>query len=227
MKILKKGLRDRVLHIVPFTTSTTPWAITEPYYLKSEIMIGLILNPSEAFTIVDKGPQANEIESKEFREFWGEKSELRRFQDGSITESCVWSTMDAPVGEKRLICKKICFHLLTKHFNVPNICMHYVANQFDVAIRTRSIKENDTGEGRALKAIHTFDELSKEMRNITSIPLTITTVLGVDPVFRYCDLETPLPNGKKFEWEGVTGIMASKSISAVFQLGIDFVTKSV
>ena len=33
--------------------------------------------------------------SKKFRQFWGEKSELRRFRDGAIVEAVVWD--EAPM----------------------------------------------------------------------------------------------------------------------------------
>uniref|UniRef100_A0A336KUH3 Nucleolar protein 6 n=1 Tax=Culicoides sonorensis TaxID=179676 RepID=A0A336KUH3_CULSO len=216
--VLKKGLGNRVEFFTPISYTIQPWSVNEPHYFKVLFSIGLILNPSEAYQIVDKGPQANEPESKEFRAFWGEKSELRRFKDGSITESCVWCKMEDPAGEKRLICKKICYYLLKRHFNIPEITMHYLAEQFDIAIRTKGSKENDTGESRALNALQTFDKLSKEMRNISSLPLAINTVLGIDSVFRYCDLEAPFPKGKTFKFGEINGIMASKSMTAVFQL---------
>lgn len=46
----------------------------------------------------------------DFRTFWGEKSELRRFQDGSICEAVVWEA--DTVCQKRLIPEQIIRHLL-------------------------------------------------------------------------------------------------------------------
>ena len=46
----------------------------------------------------------------DFRTFWGEKSELRRFQDGSICEAVVWEA--STVCQKRLIPEQIVKHLL-------------------------------------------------------------------------------------------------------------------
>ena len=42
--------------------------------------------------------------------FWGEKSELRRFQDGSINEAVVWE--GGSVGERRGVVTQIVTHLL-------------------------------------------------------------------------------------------------------------------
>lgn len=46
----------------------------------------------------------------DFRTFWGEKSELRRFQDGSICEAVVWEA--DTIYQKRLIPEQIVRHLL-------------------------------------------------------------------------------------------------------------------
>ena len=46
------------------------------------------MDPDHANRIVDKGPPADHAaEAAAFRAFWGEKAELRRFQDGSILEA--------------------------------------------------------------------------------------------------------------------------------------------
>ena len=42
--------------------------------------------------------------------FWGERSELRRFQDGSINEAVVWK--GGSVGERRGVVTQIIAHLL-------------------------------------------------------------------------------------------------------------------
>jgi U3 small nucleolar RNA-associated protein 22 len=36
-----------------------------------------------------------------FREFWGDKAELRRFKDGSILEAVVW---EQPAGYGDMLC---------------------------------------------------------------------------------------------------------------------------
>ena len=50
--------------------------------------LGVVVDPDHANRIVDKGPPADHAaEAAAFRAFWGEKAELRRFQDGSILEA--------------------------------------------------------------------------------------------------------------------------------------------
>lgn len=184
LDVLRKGLGDRVSSIVPISQNDN-----------NEFAVGLVLNPVNAYNIVDKGPQSNEPEAEAFRKFWGEKAEIRRFKDGSITESVLWCTANAPIGEKRLICQKIVCFLLKHHFHVIADKINYVAHQFDVAIKTIFNEMNETNEERSLVAIKSFDELSKELRGLNDLPLEIVSVLGIDSVFRYADVTPPLANG--------------------------------
>lgn len=184
LTVLRKGLNDRVSSIVPISQNNS-----------NELVIGIILNPENAFNIVDKGPQSNEPEAEEFRKFWGEKAEIRRFKDGSITESVLWCSANAPIGEKRLICQKIVTFLLKHHFHIIGDKINYIAQQFDVTIKNIFNEMNETNEERSLVAVKSFDELSKEFRALNGLPLEIVSVLGIDSVFRYADVTPPLANG--------------------------------
>lgn len=182
--VLRKGLGDRVSSIVPISNSDS-----------DELIVGFILNPDNAYNIVDKGPQSNEPAAEDFRKFWGSRAEIRRFKDGSITESVLWCPANAPIGEKRLICQKIVTFLLKHHFNIIDAKFNYVASQFDIAVRNIFNEMNETNEERSLAAIRAFDELSKEMRALNDLPLEIVSVLGIDSIFRYADVTPPLACG--------------------------------
>lgn len=184
LDVLRKGLNNRVSAIVPISQKDS-----------GELVIGIVLNPENAFDIVDKGPQSNEPEAEQFRKFWGEKAEIRRFKDGSITESVLWCPASAPLGEKRLICQKIVSFLLRHHFHIISDKINYIASQFDMTIKNIFNELNETNEERSLVVIKSFDELSKELRALSDLPLEIVSVLGVDPVFRYADVTPPMANG--------------------------------
>lgn len=49
-------------------------------------------------------------QAAKFRQFWGFRSELRRFQDGAIREAVVWEA--ASMSQKRLIPHQVVTHLL-------------------------------------------------------------------------------------------------------------------
>lgn len=87
IKILRKGLDQRIHAILPISDAhqrnESSWKINEEHSAnEKEFKFGLILNPEFALDILDKGPQSNLPEAEEYRQFWGSKSELRRFQDG-------------------------------------------------------------------------------------------------------------------------------------------------
>lgn len=61
------------------------------------LIIGIRVKSETAARVVDRGPPADEkesIQSKEFKAFWGNKAELRRFKDGAIVHAVVWNTND-------------------------------------------------------------------------------------------------------------------------------------
>jgi U3 small nucleolar RNA-associated protein 22 len=210
MEILRKGLGDRVSHVVPFLVDDS-------------MVLGMTLNSDNAFNIVDKGPQSNEPEAEEFRKFWGGKAEIRRFKDGSITESVLWCSATAPIGEKRLITQKIVTFLLKHHFNIISDKINYIASQFDVTIKNIFSEMNETNEERSLLAIKSFDELGKELRGLDDLPLEIVGVLGVDAVFRYADVTPPLANGSVTKNGSVSKSMkgkfrAQKVLNGIIQL---------
>ena len=75
--------------------------------------LGLLLDTDHAFSILTMGPPADSPEAKEFRSFWGERSELRRFQDGSINEAVMWDgSGQEGVANRRTVCHQIIQYLL-------------------------------------------------------------------------------------------------------------------
>lgn len=61
-----------------------------------------------------------------FRSFWGEKSELRRFPDGSINEAVLW-TEEKGEGEKRNVPRLIIDHVLKRHAHIEGVVLTHNA----------------------------------------------------------------------------------------------------
>ena len=61
---------------------------------REPLLIGILVNSlKKAFRVVDVGPNAkHKDEALKFRNFGGEKAELRRFKDGMFAESTVWES---------------------------------------------------------------------------------------------------------------------------------------
>ncbi len=81
--VLRKGLGNRIHSLTPLPIKYAPWNVTEvhPKMVKS-LSFGIKLNIDNCLDVLVKGPQANNDEAEGFKMFWGNKSELRRFQDG-------------------------------------------------------------------------------------------------------------------------------------------------
>ncbi|XP_053697010.1 nucleolar protein 6 [Sabethes cyaneus] len=211
-KVLRRGLGARVIFLVPIEVKET-----EDHELS--ITIGIMLNPQEAFSVVDKGPEAiDKVASDDFRQFWRGKAELRRFKDGSITESCMWGASSDPIGEKRLICRKIVLFLLNAHFDISEKKITYAAHQFEVAIKSEESEQHETVEERSLACIRAFDELSKILKKLDGVPLTINGLVGTDPVFRYADPDPPRATAKALLVNGQLMFLAPQVMNATIQL---------
>uniref|UniRef100_A0A182N6G0 Nucleolar protein 6 n=1 Tax=Anopheles dirus TaxID=7168 RepID=A0A182N6G0_9DIPT len=213
-RLLRKGLTKRVSYLVPLEVTTA----TNPH-----LTLGIGLNGTEAFILVDKGPEAIDAAASEaFRSFWQGKAELRRFKDGSITESCVWGEPTDPIGQKRLIVRSIVQFLLEAHLDLPAMKVGYLAAQFETAIiplpAEHAVTLHETIEERSLAVIRAFESLGRIMRDLEKLPLTISAVLGTDPVFRYTDPDPPRPKAKRI-FDGKQHIFLScKPVHATIQL---------
>ena len=89
---LRHGLGSRAKAVPLLRRSSAVRELSQAHpFTPSIIQVGFILDPTNAFLLVDRGPSVEEAgKNSEFREFWGgEKTELRRFKDGEILESVV------------------------------------------------------------------------------------------------------------------------------------------
>ncbi|XP_050068286.1 nucleolar protein 6 [Anopheles maculipalpis] len=217
-RLLRKGLGTRASYLVPLAANLKldePAMTAEP-----RLMLGLSLNGTDAFNLVDKGPEAiDTVASEAFRSFWQGKAELRRFKDGSITESCVWGEPTDPIGQKRLIVRSIVQFLLQAHLDIPDNNVRYLADQFEHAIAPFPKKTlHETIEERSLAVIRTFDTLGRMMRDLEKLPLTINAILGTDAVFRYTDPDPPRPTARALMVNGRLVFLSAKPIHATIQL---------
>lgn len=81
------------------------------------------------------------LKAFEFRKFWGKKSEVRRFQDGSISEAVVWCSTSATLAQKRMICHQIVGYLLNEKFDIPiGNQVIYVADQLDSLLMRHTVR---------------------------------------------------------------------------------------
>lgn len=198
--LLSKGLKDRVLEITVKLTAPVTWSVCNDFTEDtSPVIVGLRLNPDTALRIVEKGPLANLPEAETFRAFWGGRSELRRFKDSSVCEAVVLAQPSASICTKRLIVRNIVYFLLTEKLHFQDSDFNYIADQLEHLIQEKKDVPNDfeygTGEEACRKVIQSFDQLTKQLRDLKDLPLDIIATQGISPVFRYCDVFPPLSVG--------------------------------
>ncbi|KAM5298741.1 nucleolar protein 6 isoform 2-T2 [Ctenodactylus gundi] len=134
--LLEQGLGSRLQLLAHSRPPVPEWEISQdpPKHKDSRTLtLGLLLRPEGLTSVLELGPEADRPEAADFRQFWGSRSELRRFQDGAIREAVVWEA--ASLYQKRLIPHQVVAHLLALHADIPETCVHYVGGFLDALIQ--------------------------------------------------------------------------------------------
>jgi len=197
--VLKKGLDKRIQRLIMKPSEALEWSISSgtPSACERVYWFGLDLDTEFSSNAIIMGPPADQPDAKEFRSFWGEKSELRRFQDGSINEAVLWEGTNNE--ERSLIAEKIVKHLLRLHYNILDSSVKYHASEFNCLLKTnvakgvvKSKRNPGCGEEASTHFVKNFDELCKQMQQLENLPLKIRAIDGIDSSFRLTDAQTPL-----------------------------------
>lgn len=129
--LLERALTDRVFAV--YTARRSPAGALDPTALFEEgrlagtdhqqlpgvlgrggtLHVFVDADPDRILRAVDIGPPADQkAQAADYRRFWGERSELRRFKDGQIAESVVW---EANAGSRHTIPDRIIAYILERH----------------------------------------------------------------------------------------------------------------
>ena len=159
---------------------------------------------------VDRGPPASdEMACVSFKQFWGQKSETRRFKDGSIIEAVVWSENDFPLESKTvrpsLLVTTIIQYILRRHLPFSpeiRVASEQIADLLPEVSQTLPVVNIPTAnlqpyatQGLYRRAIETVDILRRLMTsNLKGFPLAIESLRATSPTLRYTSLFPPLFN---------------------------------
>ncbi|GFR09020.1 nucleolar protein 6 [Trichonephila clavata] len=198
LDVLKKGLSNRIISMDVIKASATPWSINEipPSPNLGQVTIGFLLNPEVPFSNIEKGPVADDPEAKEFRKFWGDRSELRRFKDGTIREAVFWPAGN--IAEKRRVFSSIIEDILKKHLDADQNQFFVRGTEVDhvleipEAILSSDCPPYGTGEEAHITLMQSFNSLCAELRNLRELPLLIASIQGVSSCFRFTEVFPPL-----------------------------------
>ena len=180
---LTKGLGDRVDLVYLHCPEGDPWPLSLPAPRQSEprmLYIGLLLNAEHAYRTVDHGPPSEDkIAAAQYRKFWGEKAELRRFRDGSLLETVIWGeSADEP------LIKQIVRYVIQRHHGETAVQnLQLVGNNFESML-------SDSGPVDSASPIMVaFEKLGKDIRQLDGLPLQIRQITAASPCLRYASLE--------------------------------------
>lgn len=198
--ILRRGLGDRSRAVAILHPSSTSRSISQAHPSSPNIaFIGILHNPQNAFRLVDHGPAADDQDQdalEQFRQFWGDKSELRRFKDGRIVESVVWEV--STVDERAHVPTMIVRHLLKLHFGLGDDAVEAWQSPFDSLLRLPtpiSAEYLSSGIQTGFKgALTAFDNLVKTIKSLDKeLPLSVLTLSPVSESLRYTSVFSPVP----------------------------------
>ncbi|CCJ28579.1 unnamed protein product [Pneumocystis jirovecii] len=185
---IKEALGDRVFQVVSLIDlENIIWDLNlEPPLnpISNEIYIGILINQENSQRIVERGPSPEHVDAiKKFKQFWGEKSELRRFKDGNILESVIWD-----VKNRLWLIKDIIEFAINHHIenNLSKKC-HFFGAEYDKYID--SPKANWPIEFSQIKTA--FDSLVKQIKSIENFPLQISSVMPCSEFLRYTTSNFP------------------------------------
>ncbi|KAJ5772055.1 hypothetical protein N7520_002584 [Penicillium odoratum] len=192
---ISKALGDRVKLISFASQNAGSWSIRAKALSKKAshgLSVGLLLDADNVSRVVDHGPAAEEKEEvASFREFWGDKSELRRFKDGSILESLVWS--DQPSEDSIVL--QILAYVFQRHFQITEDDFSFTGDEYDDLLF-------DEGDGilayssppfQSIK--EAFNDLERSIGTMEEVPLTIRHLAPASPLLRYTALRVQTPGG--------------------------------
>lgn len=183
-RVLKKayGQRAQLIHLQQPARSS--WALTKTQTTEDmHVLVGVIFDSSNMSRQMDYGPPAEEQkEAARFRQFWGEKAELRRFKDGSILECVEWSSM-LPLQ----ICEEITHYILRRHSKIASAGISMIESGFSSII---SLSHLDKGAFDAAK--QAFQTLERDIRGLEDMPLHIRQLSPISAFARYSSTQLPL-----------------------------------
>ena len=199
--IIRRGLGDRTQAIAFLHPNSEARSISQAHPGNpSVIHIGLLHDPEHAYRLVDHGPIADDPDpsrAEEFREFWGEKSELRRFKDGRIMESVVWDVKTS--DERAHIPSLVVRYLLARHFGISQDSVQTWQADFDALLRPSEdvtrLYPQDFGPVTPTSfqgALEAFNGLVKQMKALgDNLPLALVNVSPSSEYLRYTSVFGP------------------------------------
>ena len=185
--VLKRALDDRARLVHVKVPGPESWSLKDSPASEGmgALEVGILFDPANISRQVDHGPSSEEKEeSKKFRQFWGEKAELRRFADGAIHETLIW-TSTSPED----LCEEIVRYSLRLHCHLGHLEdeITFHGSGFSSLI---PIQPTDAlAFNAARKAFSSFE---RDIRDLEDLPLLVRQMAPISPDLRHASVKAPL-----------------------------------
>ncbi|KAH6623553.1 Nrap protein [Chaetomium tenue] len=188
--LVDKEMGERARLIRLRTPAHQPWPLAaEPKPRgKSPLEVGILFDPVNMARTVDRGPSAGpsaeeKEECEEFRKFWGEKSELRRFERDTIRETLIWAST-TPFD----LCEEILRYVLGRHLRIGQL--HNEITVFgDGLPDLLSLKPADSALFNVAKKA--FGAFERDIRDLEDLPLRVRQIAPICPELRQTSVKPP------------------------------------
>lgn len=158
------------------------------------IRIKLLVNQEESDKLITKGPAHSDETTHNatlFKSFWGPKSSLRRFKDGTISHCCLWTTSSS----EPIISSMIQF-IVKRHISENIQIVNNITKEFQELLPLPNLAASSKTSVLNLSSFYnlkkSFDDLYKIIFKM-KLPLSVKSILPVDTAFRYTSLCQPVP----------------------------------
>lgn len=200
-QVVRQGLGTRAKLVVVLPTTPSEWDIASSGAEPSQhIDIGINFDAEHVNRVIDMGPPAEDTESADaFRAFWGDKAELRRFKDGSISESVVWEI--ARPEDRALIPGNVVEWVLQRHLGVEaeDVKRDSAAREWLEILQLPASARDAVAVAGAEKLgfrpmLDAYDAFYKVLKAADDdLPLAILNVTPASELLRYSSVFIPHP----------------------------------
>lgn len=143
----------------------------------------------DAEQIVLRGPAADDkVAARAFREFWGSKSELRRFRDGGVVEAVVWSALRE---QPHLVSAAMARHALARHVGLNVEDDEALSSSLDCLRPTTSFEAQ---RGAFSHLLELFQSLVLDIKSLKGLPLSVRSISAACSALAGTAIETIEPH---------------------------------
>lgn len=200
-KVVDKSLDERVqtfeVELLGSTKKVFDITKRKINHKNNSFRLKLVLDLEESEKLVTKGPKKDDSTDKQeiadFKNHWGDKVSLRRFKDGSVVYSCVWTgsssnsvvfnileyILPQHLGSNLKVLNSKDIKLVANHLKLPNV----------PGAKTQSV----TNLTNFFKVKKSFDELYKIIFGMNDLPLAVRNIQPIGNAFRYTSVLQPVP----------------------------------